>query len=374
MIRRLTGALLLVAFISAALSAGLGGYAARQGFQSFSALQNPQNVQNQGQGRGMGTPMRLQREAEVLRDLSRAHLLAGTLSAVLAALVGASLARHLARPLKQLERESRRYAQGATDLTLPVQGNDEVAHLAQTFAEVTQQLDQRRDRERQLLADIAHELRAPLTVLQSSLEALEDGMYQGTPERYRQLGQEVKGLTVLVADLRLLSLADAGTLPLARSEHDLGDLAASLVTGMQVLADARKVQLIARTAPALVEVDAPRMQQVIRNLLDNALRHTPSGGEVEVEVVRSGDRQTLTVTDTGPGLPPGEEDQVFERFYRTDAGRSREDGGTGLGLAIVRSIVALHGGTVKAENSAAGGARFRVELPAARTQTVDEAP
>lgn len=360
MIRRLVAALLLVAVIGAALSAVLGSYAARQSFQSFSAAQN----------RG-GAPMRVQREAQVLRDLSRAHLLSGLLSAGLAALMGVSLARRLSRPLRQLEHESRRYASGAADLRLPVQGNDEVAHLARTFAEVTRQLDQRRDRERQLLADIAHELRAPLTVLKSSLEALEDGLYDATPERYRQLGQEVEGLSVLVADLRLLSLADAGTLPLARSEHDLGVLASSLVARMQALAEAKDVQLTARTAPALVNVDAPRMQQVIRNLLDNGLRHTPSGGKVEVEVFSKGDKQALTVTDTGSGLPPGEEQQVFERFYRTDAGRSREDGGTGLGLAIVRSIVALHGGTVTAENSAVGGARFSVELPAARTQTAD---
>lgn len=361
MIRHILGTLLLVAVVSAALSAGLGSWAARSSFASFS---HQMQGQNRGMGEGQGMPMRLEREKQVLADLNQAHLLAGGLSAGLAALLGLFLTGRFARPLRQLEQESRRYAAGATDLQLPVQGSDEVARLARTFGEVTKQLDERRERERQLLADIAHELRAPLTVLKSNLEALEDGVYQGTPERYGQLTQEVEGLSVLVADLRLLSLADAGTLPLQVEPLDLAELAAGQVNAMQSLAAERGISLELQAAPTPIKADAARLQQVIRNLLDNTLRHTPNGGRVLVNVLAGAESHHLTVTDSGPGLPPGEEERVFERFYRTDRSRSREDGGTGLGLAIVRSIVTLHGGSVQARNVAGGGAQFTVRLPA----------
>lgn len=380
--RRLLGAMLLVALLSALLSAVIGNWTAQRSFSGYEQQRGQElrelgitagpglggAVQGRGQGLGRGMNARwTERQQKLLRDLTLAHLLSALGSAAAAVVVGMLLAERLARPLRQLESESRRYAAGAKTLQLPTTGTDEVAELARAFEDLTGQLEARREREQALVSDIAHELRAPLTVLKSNLEALEDGVYEGTPARYRQLGEEVEGLSRLVADLRTLSLADAGTLPMHAEPLDLGELAAQQVSLIQALAQPQGVAVTVTAAPVTVLGEAQRLGQVLTNLLDNAVRHTPRSGQVKVNVTVQDAKAVLTVTDSGPGIRAGEEERIFQRFYRSDRSRSREEGGTGLGLAIVRSIIELHGGTVKAENRPQGGAQFTLTLPSQET-------
>jgi signal transduction histidine kinase len=218
---------------------------------------------------------------------------------------------------------------------------------------------------RDLVADIAHELGTPLAILQANLEGMLDNVVEATPERLAALHTQVRLLARLVEDLRDLSLAHAGKLPLALHPLDLAALVADAATAVVPRAAERGVTVQSRIAPGLppVVADRERLMQVAHNLLDNAIRHVPSGGEVTVGLERAGDQVRLWVQDTGPGIPAEELDRVFDRFYRLDASRARASGGSGLGLAIVKSLVEAHGGRVTVTSRPGEGSTFAVVLP-----------
>jgi signal transduction histidine kinase len=224
------------------------------------------------------------------------------------------------------------------------------------------------EQRRQMVADIAHELRTPLSVMQANLEAMQDGVLPTDAEQLASLHEETLLLSRLVADLRLLSLAEAGQLELELTEADLGELASRAAERLRPAADARGVALAVEIAAGLprVQVDADRFIQMIGNLVDNALRYTPPGGRIELAVRWSGEagptrRPIVAVTDTGGGIAPADLPHVFDRFYRGDKSRARASGGSGLGLAIVKQLVEAHGGQVWAESpvfQAADGQRY----------------
>ncbi|MGY1702677.1 sensor histidine kinase [Geodermatophilus sp. SYSU D00766] len=228
---------------------------------------------------------------------------------------------------------------------------------------------QRLDTERRATAAaVAHELRTPLTVLQGRLEAVRDGVLPLDADGVAGLVQQTRTLARLVEDLRTLSLADAGRLSLQRRPVDLAALAAGVLDGFRARAAEAGVRLLLDPPPGTLEVtaDPERLTQVLGNLLDNALRHTPAGGRVAVALGRRDGDARLTVRDTGTGLAAEDADRVFDRFWRADPPRSRETGGTGQGLAVVRALVEAHGGRVTARGLPAGGAEFDVRLPAGR--------
>jgi signal transduction histidine kinase len=216
-----------------------------------------------------------------------------------------------------------------------------------------------------MTADIAHELRNPLAVLQARIEGILDGIYPPSPENLELILDQNRVLTRLVEDLRTLALADAGQLSLDRVPCDLGSLIGRSLDNFRAQAQASGVRLLSEAQSLAVLADPIRLEQVLGNLLSNALRHTPEGGEVVVgcRPTAAGKTAILEVGDSGEGIAEEALPLIFERFYRGDRSRSRSEGGTGLGLAIARKIVEAHGGTIRAGNRPAGGALFTVELP-----------
>ncbi|MER3554481.1 MAG: two-component sensor histidine kinase [Meiothermus sp.] len=294
-------------------------------------------------------------------------LLVGTvLSAVLGVLVALVFARRLARPLEAISKTADRLAQGDLSARIAgLRGNDETANLARNFNRMAESLEGLEAERRAMIADIAHELRTPLTVMQGRLEAIQDGVTPLEMTEVDRLYNQAKLLSRLVEDLRTLSLADAGKLTLLRRPLDLREVVESVVGSFQAQAKGKKVRLetLLSAQPLTLAGDPDRLTQVIGNLLANALAHTPAGGAIRLEVRPEDHRAVLRIADTGPGIPEGAVSKVFDRFYRAESSRSRQTGGSGLGLSIVKTLVELHGGTVKAANRPSGGAEFEVSLP-----------
>jgi signal transduction histidine kinase len=229
---------------------------------------------------------------------------------------------------------------------------------------------------RNMVADIAHELRTPLTVIQGNLEAILDGVIPPTRETVASIHEESMVLARLIADLRELSLAEAGQLELRRSPTDLADLVRKVVARNQLEASEKGIALSidAEGEFPTVAIDEQRISQVVNNLLSNALRHTGRGGKVMVSANTNGNplgdqsgreiaAVTVTVTDTGSGIPVEDLPFVFDRFYRPDKSRSRSSGGSGIGLAIVKQLVEAHGGKTWVESAPGEGSRFYFTIP-----------
>jgi signal transduction histidine kinase len=220
-----------------------------------------------------------------------------------------------------------------------------------------------------MTADIAHELRTPLSVERAHLEALQDGIYPLTPENLGPILEQNGLLTRLVEDLRTLALADAGQLPMQRVPTDLPALLGRVVSRFEPQAITREIALELSPGPDArvpfprLALDPARIEQLLGNLLANALRHTPVGGKIRLDISSSPAAVQVTVRDTGPGIPEDALPHIFERFYRADRARSRAEGGSGLGLAIARQIAQAHGGSLTAANHPQGGAIFTLSLP-----------
>lgn len=248
---------------------------------------------------------------------------------------------------------------------VPIDGTDEIADLARTFNRMGERLEAGERARRQLLADVAHELRHPLAVMQGHLDLMQDGKVPVEPESLLPIQDEVIRLRRLVGDLRDLSLAEVGALTLNPAEVDLEALLRGLVGNMEPVAAARECQIDMDFTGGLsrVHADPDRLRQVFVNLLSNALRYTPAGGRVTLRAAGTASRIEVQVRDTGPGIAPADLPHVFDRFYRADKSRSRETGGSGLGLAIVRSLVEAHHGTIAVESEPGRGTCFTVTIP-----------
>jgi two-component system, OmpR family, sensor histidine kinase BaeS len=235
-----------------------------------------------------------------------------------------------------------------------------VRSLARAFNNMASRLHRTDEQRRELLADVTHELRTPLTVIQGNLEGMLDGVYPADEANLRSLLDETNVLSKLVEDLRTLALAESGALQLKREPTDLANLIHDTLSAFRPQAQAAGVTLGVDAAEDLstLELDPGRMRQVLSNLLANALRYTPCGGQVRVACTRTGNRLQLDVQDSGPGIPPDDLPHIFERFYK-----STDSGGMGLGLAIAKHLVEAHGGTIRAESEMGKGTTIRIELP-----------
>jgi two-component system, OmpR family, sensor histidine kinase BaeS len=283
-------------------------------------------------------------------------------------IVAITVAARIAKPLEAISRSARRVAKG--DFSARVEINkrhqtrqDEATELARNFNTMAQNLEQLETERRFTAAAIAHELRTPITVLHSRLQAVKDGLITVNQAEAEVLLSQTELLTRLVDDLRTLSLAEAGRLQLEQTQFDFAVLLQTTLQGFQAKAAAKEVQLELSAQACPITADASRLQQVLQNLLENALRHAPSGSKVLVRLEASQTGLRLEVRDFGSGIPAEALPHLFERFYRAETSRSRETGGTGLGLAVVKAIVEAHSGSVNAQNHATGGAVFLVQLP-----------
>ncbi len=286
----------------------------------------------------------------------------------MALLLAGLLVTQLTRPLSALSEAARRIAQGDRSVSVPVGGRDELGELAAAFNHMSANLQAQEEQRRALMADVAHELRTPLAGIQGTVEALQDGIFPLTQENLAPIQEQTALLARLVEDLRTLANAEAGQIRLDPGPVDVAELAHRVVAMHHAGATARGVS-VTITAPDTLpplHADAQRLEQVMSNLLGNALRHTPAGGTVEVHLASTPQGLRIAVLDSGEGIPAEDLPLIFERFYRSDRSRSRESGGTGLGLAIARQLVTLHGGRIWAESPPAGraqGSGFFVELP-----------
>ncbi len=302
------------------------------------------------------------------RYLARTDLALGAaaVGAVGVALVlGLFLARLITRPVRDMTRAAQAIAAGDLRQQVPVRSRDELGLLAKQFNAMSAGLARSHELRRRMTADIAHDLRTPLTVIAGYLEALRDETLPPTPERFATMHDETQVLLRLVEDLHTLSLADAGELPLRRQPAAPERLLERVATSYEHTATQLEVTLTARAEPGLPElqIDIEQTVRALGNLVSNALRHTPPGGTVTLSATRAAGGVAFAVADTGQGIPAEHLPNVFERFYRADESRQQATGGSGLGLAIVRSIVEAHGGRVTVESSVGKGSVFTILLP-----------
>ena len=307
-------------------------------------------------------------ETFLLNRLTNAAVTAAMIAGGVALLLGLLLAYSLMRPVRELTDAANRLEQGDLSTRVKIHGSDELAVLGQAFNQMAGSLQQAQESRRAMTADIAHELRTPLAVQRANLEALQDGVYPLTPENLAPVLEQNLLLTRLVDDLRTLAMADAGQLKLERVATDLAALVGRCVERFQPQADARQVALSLACDPAAaaavqaIPVDPQRIEQILGNLLSNALRYTPEGGTITTTLALAPGGVSIEVRDSGPGIPADALPHIFERFYRADRSRSRSDGGAGLGLAIARQLAEAHGGSLRAENHPQGGALFTLTL------------
>jgi signal transduction histidine kinase len=298
---------------------------------------------------------------------NQALYLAVAVALLVALLMGIFLARTLTQPLRALTLAAQNIAQGDLEQQVKVNSKDEIGRLASAFNTMSQEVAQANLLRRRMTADIAHDLRTPLTVIGGYVESMRDGILKPTTERLSLIYGEIERLQHLVGDLRVLSQADAGELPL-NPQHiapkSLLDRAAAL---FQHHAERHLVHVRVEAEPELPEirVDEARLMQVMDNLISNALRYTPENGEIVLGGRRRENRVELTVRDTGSGIAAEELPMVFNRFYRADSSRHSETGESGLGLAIVKAFVEAHGGKVWAESTPGQGTTIFIDLPAA---------
>lgn len=305
----------------------------------------------------------LEPRTELLLTAALVALPVGLLTALI-------IANYVSRPIVAVSTAARRVAAGDLSARAELRGRSpragEAAELLLDFNKMAASLEQLESERQKMITDVAHELRTPLTIVQGQVDAMQYGVVPLDARELAKLSRHIELLGRLVRDLRVLSQADSRRLTLAVGPVDLRALVADIVDGFQDQAGTSGVTLEFRDAaggPLQLELDGDRIAQVLINLLTNALRHTPEGGRVEVLLNEAEEAVTLLVRDEGDGLTAAEQEQVFQRFYRTDASRNRASGGSGLGLAIARAIAELHGGTLSATARPDRGAEFRLSLP-----------
>lgn len=281
-------------------------------------------------------------------------------------MLGAWLARTISHPITELKTATEQVAKGRLGAQVAVQSADEIGQLATSFNRMSADLARSNELRQQMTADIAHDLRTPLSVIQGYTEGLDEGKLHGSSEIYQAMHKQVKHLTRLVEDLRTLSLADAGQLSLHPQAIASRDLLEHSVLLFAPQAERQEVALhldLPDTLPR-IHVDLDRMVQVLGNLISNALRHTPAGGHIWLSAERQAQQLFLRVQDTGAGIEPEDLPHIFERFYSGDKSRSAR-GESGLGLAIARSIVEAHNGRISAVSPPGQGTTFTIVLPVA---------
>ncbi len=303
--------------------------------------------------------------ADFLTAVNQSALLAGIVAGGLALIVGSILFIQIIRPLRKLSIASQGIADGDLSQRVQVSSHDEIGQVALAFNHMAATLQHFADERRNMMGDIAHDLRTPLSIIQSNLEAMIDGVLPTSQEELTSLHQESLLLNRLITDLRTLSLAESGQLNLQKEIIDPGVVIQQVADRMQLSAQEKNITLETDIVSDILRIkaDPTRLQQIITNLLDNAIRYNTNGSQVVIAAHPIEDYIELSIADNGPGIPPEEIPHLFERFWRAEKSRNRATGGSGLGLAIVKQLVEAHHGRVFVESQIDHGARFVVHLP-----------
>lgn len=285
---------------------------------------------------------------------------------ILTLIIGLLLMRRFINPLSEVIAAAQAVSQGDLTARVPVQArNDDLSALSDHFNRMAEELERSDKQRRNLLADIAHELRTPITILRGRLEGILDGVYQADEANIAPALEETYLLERLVEDLRLLALAEANQLRFELKPVNLAELGETILGLFSAQAGEKNVRLNIEAQPNLptVMVDPQRFQQVVGNLIDNALRYTPAGSSIDLAIWRNNGTVELTVADEGPGIPDNELEHVFDRFWRGEKSRARATGGAGLGLSIARQLVEAQGGKISARNRKPRGFEVQITLP-----------
>jgi signal transduction histidine kinase len=288
-------------------------------------------------------------------------------SAFMGMTLGVIISRSLTAPLAKLTQVTRDFGRRKLGVRAEVKGSDEIQELAQAFNEMATDIENSEKLRRNLMADVAHELRTPLSVLQANLQALSDGVYPMTQEEIVKLLTQTEQLSRLVNDLRELALAEAKQLKLKMTEVNLNELIHETILDFSPIAQSHGVSMTTMDPkiPILLQADGYRLKQVLHNLVQNALTHTPKMGTVGISLELDHQHVLIHVRDTGKGIPNEHIPYIFDRFYRIDSSRNRATGGIGLGLSIVKAIVEMHHGhlIVESEGVPGKGTTFSISLP-----------
>jgi two-component system sensor histidine kinase BaeS len=326
----------------------------------------PLQVSPQPASTVLGAPQQGSPEQGFISGVTMSTLYSGLIAAVVAIIVGFFLARSLTRPIRELTTATQALAEGKLDHRVAVHSQDELGELAMSFNRMSADLARANDLRRQMTADIAHDLRTPLSVILGYTEALSENKLPGSPQAFDAIHTEALHLQRLIEALRTLSLADAGELPLMRLPIKAPAILNRVVAAYAPQAQQRHITIEAPApsgdSPEIV-VDVDRMAQVLSNLVSNALRYTPEGGRIVLTAEPHGKGTRLVVRDDGGGIDPEDLPYIFERFYRGDKSRQLPQGDeSGLGLAIARSIVEAHGGTISVESTLGEGTTFIIDI------------
>jgi two-component system sensor histidine kinase BaeS len=301
-------------------------------------------------------------------SVNRSLLVGGSLAIGIALLLTFLLSRRMMLPIGVLAGAARRLGRGDLSQRVRLQGEGEVASLAEAFNSMAGDLEYAEQLRRNMVADVAHELRTPLSNIQGYLEAIRDGMVEPDAAAIRSLNEETALLSRLVNELQELSLAEAGELKLVYETEDIVGLVRQAATSWQPQLAAGQISL-SLELPAdlpLVNIDWQRVNEVLHNILENAVAHTRKGGSIKIAASRKGEWVELSVSDTGEGIPAEDLPHIFDRFYRVDKSRARSTGGSGLGLTIAKRLIESHGGTIAVQSKLGEGSRFSFTLPIAQ--------
>lgn len=310
-------------------------------------------------------PERSPLDYEFLRRLNGSIFLSAIATLALALFLGILLSRSISRPIQELTKATHHMADGKLGQQVPVRSRDELGELAQSFNKMSADLARSFNLRKQMTADIAHELRTPISLILGHAEGVKDGVLKPTRENFEIIREEAERLEHLVSDLRTLSLADAGELSVDFQPVDVNTLMSDVHTHYLTLFNQKRITLNLETGHVILKanLDPNRFAQVLNNILDNALRYTPENGQVQLAVRSVNNNIQISIQDSGDGVTPEEASHLFDRFYRVDESRARDDGGSGLGLAIAKSIVEMHKGRIWAESEKGKGLRVVIELP-----------
>ncbi len=306
-------------------------------------------------------------EAEFLRRLSQSIYLSAIGTLILAFILGAILSGTITRPIRELTKATHDMAGGKFGQQVPVRSRDEIGELASSFNKMNDDLARSFNLRKQMTADIAHELRTPLSLIIGHAEAVHDGVLPASKENFEIIREEAERLEQLVNDLRTLSLADAGELSVDFQPVEINKFLGDIQSHYMVPFNQKRIALNFEPDPVILQanLDPIRFSQVLTNILDNALRYTPEEGRVDMAVKQNGDQVEIIIQDSGEGVTREDAAHLFDRFYRADASRTRdsEAGGSGLGLAIAKSIVEMHKGKIWAESEIGNGLKVVIQLP-----------